>query len=51
MNKKQSGKAFEENTVFYLLVGIDVCIEVVVVDCGKEAYIGEAKIKRTLFLI
>ncbi len=25
-----------------LLVSIDVCIEVVVVDCGMEAYIGEA---------
>jgi hypothetical protein len=31
----------------YLLVSIDdVCVEELVVDCGKEAYIGEAIIEK-----
>jgi hypothetical protein len=33
-----------------LLVGIDVCIEGVVVDCGKEAYIGETMKENELIL-
>jgi hypothetical protein len=33
--------------LFYLLESIDVCSEKEVVDCGKEAYISEAKVDKT----
>jgi hypothetical protein len=38
-------KRKKRNDLTNLLVGIDVCIEEVVVVCGTEAYIGEAERK------
>ena len=45
MNTKQCGISMYCFKTLYLLVNIDVCVEEVVVDCGKEAFIGEAMIE------